>query len=149
MKSNRAFVRNPGNDYLQPCFFCRCDVRVPCKEGICKTWTGTLSNSEEPDQTPQNAASDQGLHCLLKLQENKDNWNSLESMFRTIFQAYIQRQWTLQCCQCFDSTSFSICSLFLAIIYMTKICINVINNQISSDFSYSYGKVQKSWFTEL
>ena len=25
---------------------------------------GTLSNSVDPDQTPQNAASDQGLHCL-------------------------------------------------------------------------------------
>ena len=26
----------------------------------------------DPDQTPQSAASDQGLHCLLKLQEVKD-----------------------------------------------------------------------------
>ena len=37
-----------------------------------KTWTvkfGTLANSAHPDQTPQNAASDLGLHCLLKLQE--------------------------------------------------------------------------------
>ena len=25
---------------------------------------GTLANSVEPDQTPQNAASGQGLHCL-------------------------------------------------------------------------------------
>ena len=25
---------------------------------------GTLANSEDPDQTPQNAASDQDLHCL-------------------------------------------------------------------------------------
>ena len=24
----------------------------------------TLANSVDPDQTPQNAASDQGLHCL-------------------------------------------------------------------------------------
>ena len=36
---------------------------------ICKTWTGTLKNNADTDQTPQNAASDQGLHCLLKLQE--------------------------------------------------------------------------------
>ena len=28
-----------------------------------------LANSADPDQMPQNAASDQGLHCLLKLQE--------------------------------------------------------------------------------
>ena len=27
-----------------------------------------MANSADPDQTPQNAASDQGLHCLLKLQ---------------------------------------------------------------------------------
>ena len=26
---------------------------------------GTKANSADPDQTPQNAASDQGLHCLL------------------------------------------------------------------------------------
>ena len=25
---------------------------------------GTLANSGDPDQMPQNAASDQGLHCL-------------------------------------------------------------------------------------
>ena len=25
---------------------------------------GTLANSADPDQTPQNAASDPGLHCL-------------------------------------------------------------------------------------
>ena len=26
---------------------------------------GTYANSVDPDQRPQNAASDQGLHCLL------------------------------------------------------------------------------------
>ena len=39
------------------------------KRVVCKTWTG--ANSADPDQTLQNAASDQGLHCLLKLQEVK------------------------------------------------------------------------------
>ena len=39
------------------------------KMAICKTWTGTLANSADPDQMPQKVASDQGLHCLLKLQE--------------------------------------------------------------------------------
>ena len=34
---------------------------------ICKTWTGTLANSADSYQTPQNAASDQGLHCLLNI----------------------------------------------------------------------------------
>ena len=41
---------------------------------ICKTWTetfGTLANSADPDQMLQNVASDQDLHCLLKLQEVK------------------------------------------------------------------------------
>ena len=38
---------------------------------ICKTWTATLANSADPDQMPQNVASDQGLHCLIKLREVK------------------------------------------------------------------------------
>ena len=38
---------------------------------ICKTRTGTLESIAEPDQTPQNAASDQGLRRLLKLKEIK------------------------------------------------------------------------------
>ena len=41
------------------------------KRVICKTWTGTLANSADADQMPQNAACDQCLHCLLKLQEAK------------------------------------------------------------------------------
>ena len=41
------------------------------KRIICKTWTGTLANGADPDQTPQNAASDQSLQCLFKLQEVK------------------------------------------------------------------------------
>ena len=36
-------------------------------------WTGlsagALANSADPDQAPQNAAYDQGMHCLLKLQK--------------------------------------------------------------------------------
>ena len=41
------------------------------KRVICKTWIETLANSADPDQTPCSAASDLGLHCLLKLQEVK------------------------------------------------------------------------------
>ena len=33
------------------------------KRVIFKTWTGTLANSADPNQMPQNAASDQSLHC--------------------------------------------------------------------------------------
>ena len=32
------------------------------------THYGWLANSADPDQTPQNAASDQGLHCLQSVQ---------------------------------------------------------------------------------
>ena len=31
----------------------------------CVPINGTLANNVYPDQTPQNSASDQGLHCLL------------------------------------------------------------------------------------
>ena len=40
-----------------------CETRV-----ICKTSTGTWSNSADPDQIPQNAETEQAWHCLLKLQ---------------------------------------------------------------------------------
>ena len=33
---------------------------------ICKTWTGTLANSADPNQIPQNEASDSNLHSLYK-----------------------------------------------------------------------------------
>ena len=49
----------------------RCDVRVLLIEVICKTRTGTFANSANPDQTPQNAASDRCLYCLLELQDVK------------------------------------------------------------------------------
>ena len=39
---------------------------------VCETWTGPLANSADPTQMPQNAASDWGLHFLLKLQDDKD-----------------------------------------------------------------------------
>ena len=41
------------------------------KRVISKTLTGTPENSADPEQMPQNVASEQGLHCLLKLQEIK------------------------------------------------------------------------------
>ena len=31
---------------------------------------GTLANSEDPDEMPHNAASHQGLHCLLRLKQS-------------------------------------------------------------------------------
>ena len=39
------------------------------KRVICKNCAGTLTNSADQYQTPQNMVSDQDLHCLLKLQE--------------------------------------------------------------------------------
>ena len=41
---------------------------------ICKIWTGkfgTLTNSADPNKTPQNVASDQGLYSLHKFQDIK------------------------------------------------------------------------------
>ena len=39
------------------------------KKVICTTGSGTLVNSADHAHTPQNAASDQDLHCLLKVQD--------------------------------------------------------------------------------
>ena len=47
-----------------------CTVEIQLNEKpLCRTLkalpiNGTLANSVDPDQTPQTAASDQGLHCL-------------------------------------------------------------------------------------
>ena len=89
MKSNRTFVQDPGNGFFYSCAFLvavTSECRV--KKAVCKIWTGTLANSADPDQTSQNAASDQDLHCLLKLRKFKVKQNRLESPFRTIFPAY-------------------------------------------------------------
>ena len=42
-----------------------------------------MANSKDPDQTPQNAASDQGLHCLLKLQEDKGQMKQSEVVYNS------------------------------------------------------------------
>ena len=46
--------------------------RGQCAHHYRAFWTWTLANSADPVQ-----ASDQGLHCLLKLQDVKVKWNSL------------------------------------------------------------------------
>ena len=35
-----------------------------------------MANSADPDQTPQNATSDLGLHCLLNYKKLKIKWNT-------------------------------------------------------------------------
>ena len=71
MKSNRAL------DEIQVMVICSRTILVAVTVVLiatCKTWTGsfaTLVNSADPDLTAQNAASDHGLHCLLKSQEVK------------------------------------------------------------------------------
>ena len=72
MKSNRTETVIYGSAILVA-VTSECHV----KRVIFKTWTRLysaerLENSADPYQTPQNAASDQGLHCLLKLQEFKN-----------------------------------------------------------------------------
>ena len=48
---------------FHPCFMRFHTWRAPLRSGISAShWTST--NSAEPEQTPQNAASDQVLHCL-------------------------------------------------------------------------------------
>ena len=46
---------------------CNCTFATIKGSGILcrKIVFGTYANSADPDQTPQNAAPDQGLHCLL------------------------------------------------------------------------------------
>ena len=83
-------------------------VRSDCcvKGVICKTRTGCsvgiLANTAAQDQTPQNAASDQGLHCLLKLQEVRGSMQQSLLSVRDIFPSYTQRQSTHQCYQWFN-----------------------------------------------
>ena len=36
------------------------------KKVACKIWTGTLANYADPNKTPQNTESGQGLHCCLQ-----------------------------------------------------------------------------------
>ena len=73
MKFNHMIVQNPDNSNLLLPILVTVTSECSVKGFICKTWTGTLANSADPDQTPQYATSDQGLHCLLKLQEVKVN----------------------------------------------------------------------------
>ena len=64
-------------------------VTLQCrvKRDIYIALTVTHANSADTDQMLQNTASDQGLHCLLKLQEVKLN-ETIWSPLRTIFSAY-------------------------------------------------------------
>ena len=57
-------VRNTSRPYI---FLVICDhcVHSGILTHICpRPIKGTLANTVDPNQTPQNAASDQGLHCL-------------------------------------------------------------------------------------
>ena len=69
MESNRALDEIQVAIIYSRAILVAVTLKFRVKRVICKTWTGTLANSVDPDQTPQNAASDQGLHCLLELQE--------------------------------------------------------------------------------
>ena len=71
MNSNRAFVRNPGGGNILSIYIAARQSECNLKRFICKTRAGILAKIADPDQTPQNAASDQGLQCLFKLQKVK------------------------------------------------------------------------------
>ena len=60
----------PANEFLVLTLHCsythRSDVDKSHSVSInLAFFCGTCANSVDPDQTPQNVASDQGLHCLL------------------------------------------------------------------------------------
>ena len=71
MKSNHAL------DEIQVTAIKSCTIlaavtsECSVKRVIIKTWTGTLANGADQDQTSENAASNHGLHCLVTLQEAK------------------------------------------------------------------------------
>ena len=76
--------------------------RVPGKEVISKTWTGTLANSANPDQTPRKRRLIRVCTVCLNYRKFRIKRNSLKSSFRAISTVYTQRHSTHQCCQCFD-----------------------------------------------
>ena len=47
------------------------------------TIKGTLTNSVDLDQTPQNAASDKGIHCLALIQKVLEHMNRYVKNMRT------------------------------------------------------------------
>ena len=69
MYSNRALDEIPLSVIYSRAIPVAVMTECSMKRVICKTWTGTSANCADQDQTPQNAASDQGLHHVLKLQE--------------------------------------------------------------------------------
>ena len=71
MKFNHAFVQNQVTVVYSRTILFALTLECIVKWVICKTWTGTLENTADPDQTPQNEASDQGLHFLFKLLQVK------------------------------------------------------------------------------
>ena len=64
MKSNRAVVL--VTFIYRRAILLAVTFECSVKRFICNDWTGTMANSADLDQTLQKAASDQGLHCLLK-----------------------------------------------------------------------------------
>ena len=44
--------------------YVHCCVLSLCYLSMIASFSGTYANSTDPDQTPQNVASDQDLHCL-------------------------------------------------------------------------------------
>ena len=90
-----AFVQNPGSAFYIHANLVTVISECRVKRVLCKTWTGTLANSAESHQTPQNAASDQSLQCLLKLQAVpvEDQFNSLVGYTRTIDTTVLSVLW--------------------------------------------------------
>ena len=66
MESNRAFDKIQVIVIYSRAILVAVTSECRVRRVICKTWTGILANNADLDQTPQNAASVQGLHCLIE-----------------------------------------------------------------------------------
>ena len=79
-------------------------VTLECsvKRVVCKTWTGTLANSADPNQTNRTWRLIRICTVFVNSRKLRMQWNSLPSQSRPLFSVYTQKQSAHQCCQCFD-----------------------------------------------
>ena len=90
-----------------------------------------MANSAVPDQTPRLPWI--CTVCLNK-KEMRVNWNNTESLIRSIFPVYIQRQSTHQCYTCFDSLIDSI----LCFVVPSRLSVTRLMNKTHLIFLYVF-----------
>ena len=102
MKSDRLFVQNQLMVIYSHAILVAVMSECRVKRVICKTLTGTLTNSADPDQMLQNAALIRVGTVCLNYRKLRIKSNSSKSQFGTIIPAYTWRHSIHQCLQCFD-----------------------------------------------